>query len=159
MSLLTAGRAGPDRPPPTPDVRRQSCQTVFQTNTVARQRRRAITGEEPSFRKPQTGVHPATIGVGLAAALWFIAVTWVSFARGTEVDWDLVVVTLFFIFFFGLFLFTATYALKDARWRQRDTSFREFLKSEVGTATGPMRGRDVLLEIAVIPVSSLSPQP
>ena len=110
-------------------------------------------GEEPGLRRPQTGVHPASIGVGLAAALWFIAVTWVSFARGTEVDWDLVVVTLFFIFFFGLFLFTATYALKDARWRQRDTSFREFLKSEVGTATGPMSGRDVMLEIAVMPLS------
>jgi hypothetical protein len=80
-------------------------------------------------------------------------VTWVSFARGAEVDWDLVVVTLFFIFFFALFLFTASHALKDSRWRQRKTSFREFLDSEVGTDTGPMRGREVLLEIAVIPIS------
>lgn len=79
--------------------------------------------------------------------------TWVSFARGAEVDWDLVVVTLFFIFFFALFLFTASHALKDSRWRQRKTSFREFLDSEVGTDTGPMRGREVLLEIAVIPIS------
>jgi hypothetical protein len=39
------------------------------------------------------------------------------------------------------------------RWRQRKTSFREFLDSEVGTDTGPMRGREVLLEIAVIPIS------
>jgi hypothetical protein len=111
------------------------------------------TGEEPGFRKPQTSVHPAAIAIALAAALWFIAVTWVSFARGVETDWDLVVVTLFFVFFFGLFLLTASLGLKDPRWRQRDTSFREFLKSEVGTATGPMSGRDVLLEIAVIPVS------
>jgi hypothetical protein len=108
---------------------------------------------EPGLSKPQTGVHPAAIGIALAAALWFIAVTWVSFARGAEVDWDLVVVTLFFVFFFGLFLFTASYGLKDPRWRQRDTSFREFLRSEVGTATGPMSGRDVLLEIAVMPVA------
>jgi hypothetical protein len=43
--------------------------------------------------------------------------------------------------------------LKDSRWRQRKTSFREFLDSEVGTDTGPMRGREVLLEIAVIPIS------
>lgn len=110
-------------------------------------------GSEPGLVKAQTGVHPAAIGIALAAALWFIAVTWVSFARGAEVDWDLLVVTLFFMFFFALFLFTATYGRKDPRWRQRDTSFREFLKSEVGTATGPMSGRDVLLEIAVIPVS------
>jgi hypothetical protein len=111
------------------------------------------TGPEPSSRKAQTSVHPAAIEIALAAALWFIAVTWVSFARGTEVDWALVVVTLFFIFFFALFLLTATYGLKDPRWRQRDTSFREFLDSEVGTATGPMGGREVLLEIAVMPVS------
>jgi hypothetical protein len=109
-------------------------------------------GEEPGLSKPETGVHPAAIFIALLAALWFIAVTWVSFARGAEVDWDLVVVTLF-AFFFALFLFTATYALKDPRWRQRDTSLREFLKSEVGTATGPMSGRDVMLEIAVMPLS------
>ena len=109
--------------------------------------------EERGLGKPETGVHPAAIGVALGATLWFIAVTWVSFARGPEVDWDLVVVTLFFIFFLGLFLFTATYPLKDPRWRQRDTSFREFLRSEVGTATGPMSGRDVMLEIAVMPLS------
>jgi hypothetical protein len=111
------------------------------------------TEQDPGLRKPQTGVHPAAIGISLLAALWFIAVTWVSFARSAEVDWDLVVVTLFFVFFFGLFLFTASHALKDPRWHQRDTDFREFLESDVGTATGPMSGREVLLEIAVIPVS------
>jgi len=103
--------------------------------------------------KAQTSVHPVAIGVALGAALWFLAVTWVSFARGPEVDWDLVVVTLFFFFFFALFLLAASYALNDPRWRQRDTNFGEFLDSEVGTATGPMRGREVLLEIAVMPVS------
>jgi hypothetical protein len=106
-----------------------------------------------SPRQAETGVHPVAIEIALAAALWFIAVTWVSFARGPEVDWDLLVVTLFFIFFFALFLFTASHALKDPRWRQRKTNFRQFLNSQVGTDSGPMRGRDVLLEIAVIPVS------
>jgi hypothetical protein len=85
----------------------------------------------------------------LAAALWFLAVTWVSFARGGEVDLDLVVVT----FFFALFLLTASYAIKDPRWHLRETSFGEFLKSNVGTATGRMRGRDVLIEITMVPVS------
>jgi hypothetical protein len=61
------------------------------------------TGPEPGLSKGQTSVHPIAIEVALAAAFWFIAVTWVSFASGTEVDWDLVVVTLFFIFFFALF--------------------------------------------------------
>jgi hypothetical protein len=111
------------------------------------------TAPDQNLSQPQTGVHPVAIEIALAAALWFIAVTWVSFARGPEVDWDLVVVTLFFVFFFALFLFTASHALNDPRWRQRKTSFREFLDSEVGTDTGPMRGREVLIEIAVIPVS------
>ncbi len=111
------------------------------------------TAPGPSPSQPQTGVHPVAIEIALAAALWFIAVTWVSFARGPEVDWDLAVVTLFFIFFFALSLFTASHALKDPRWRQRKTNFPEFLESEVGTDTGPMRGREVLLEIVVIPVS------
>jgi hypothetical protein len=113
----------------------------------------ADNGDERDLREPQTGVHPAAIVIALIAALWFVAVTWVSFARGAEVDWDLVVVTLFFAFFFALFLFTASHALKDRRWHQRDTSFREFLRSEVGTATGPMSGRDAMLEIAVMPLS------
>ena len=43
--------------------------------------------------------------------------------------------------------------MKDPRWRQRKTTFREFLDSDVGTATGPISGREVLLEIAVMPVS------
>jgi hypothetical protein len=72
-------------------------------------------GDEPALIEAQTGVHPAAIVIALVAALWFIAVTWVSFARGAEVDWDLVVVTLFFAFFFALFLFTASHALKDPR--------------------------------------------
>jgi hypothetical protein len=116
-------------------------------------------GEEPGLRKPQTGVHPAAIGVALAATLWFIAVTWVIFARGAEVDWDLVVVTLFFIFFLALFLFTATYALKDSRWRQRDTSFREFLRSEVGTATGRCADATSCSRSRSCRSRSLSPRP
>ena len=98
-------------------------------------------------------MHPVSIEIALAAALWFLAMTWVSFARGRDVDWDLVVVTLFLAFFFGLFLLTASYAVKDPRWHLRDTSFREFLKRRVGTATGSMRGRDALIEIAIVPVS------
>jgi hypothetical protein len=45
------------------------------------------TPPDPSPRAAQTDVHPVAIEVALAAALWFIAATWVSFARGAEVDW------------------------------------------------------------------------
>jgi hypothetical protein len=53
----------------------------------------------------------------------------------------------------GLFMFRGLFVFLAPRGPQRDTSFREFLNSQVGTATGPMRGRDVMIEIAVIPVS------
>jgi hypothetical protein len=62
-------------------------------------------------------------------------------------------VTLFFATFFTLFLFTASYSTHDPRWPARDTSFREFLESRVGIGGGTMRGRDVLIQIALIPVA------
>lgn len=101
----------------------------------------------------ETGVHPIVAEIAVGAALWFIAMSWLDFARGGEIDYLLVIVTLFFVLFFALFLLTASYSLHDPRWPLRDTSFREFLRAKVGTATGTLRGRDVLIEIALVPVS------
>ena len=98
------------------------------------------------------GVHPIAIETAIAAALWFIAVTWLAFAHGVETDYLLAIVTLFFVIFFTLFLFTATYSRGDPRWPTKRTSFREFLNGTVSTATGDERGRDVLIEIAALPV-------
>jgi hypothetical protein len=108
---------------------------------------REIRGSE------ETGVHPSVVKIILGATAWFLIVTWMSFAWGGEVDLNLTIAILFFIFFLGLFLFTASYSFNDPRWHLRETSFREFLDSDVGTATGRMRGRDVLIEIATVPVS------
>ncbi len=101
----------------------------------------------------EVGVHPAAVEIAVAAAIWFLAVTWLAFASGPEIDYLLVIVTLFFVIFFTLFLLTASYSLHDRRWPVRDTSFREFLNSTVGIATGDERGRDVLIEVALVPVS------
>jgi hypothetical protein len=101
----------------------------------------------------ETGVHTVVAEIAVGAALWFVVMAWLDFARGGEIDYLLVIVTLFFVMFFGLFLLTASYSLHDPRWPLRDTSFREFLRAKVGTATGTMRGRDVLIEIALVPVS------
>ena len=62
------------------------------------------------------------------------------------------IVTLFFVIFFTLFLFTATYSRGDPRWPTKRTNFREFLSGTVSTATGDERGRDVLIEIVLLPV-------
>ncbi len=99
------------------------------------------------------GVHPIAIETALAAALWFIAVSWLAFAHDAETDYLLVIVTLFFVIFFTLFLFTATYSRGDPRWPTKRTSFREFLDGTVSTATGDERGRDVLIEIAAMPIT------
>ena len=65
---------------------------------------------------PETvGVHPVAVEIVIAAAVWFIAVTWLAFASGPETDYLLVIVTLFFVMFFTLFLLTASYSLHDAR--------------------------------------------
>ena len=85
--------------------------------------------------------------------LWFLAVTWLAFAGKGGVDWDLTVVTLFFAIFFTLFLLLASFSVNDPRWPTRHTSLREFLKSNVGLATGDENGRDVLIEIALVPVT------
>lgn len=99
------------------------------------------------------GVHPAVAKIAVGAAIWFLAVTWLAFAGNGEIDYLLIIVTLFFAIFFTLFLFTASYSAHDPRWPARDTTFREFLGSRVGIGSGTMRGRDVLIQIALIPVA------
>ncbi len=84
--------------------------------------------------------------------LWFLAVTWLAFAGSGGVDIDLTIVTLFFAIFFTLFLLLASFSVADPRWPTRNTSVREFLTSKVGLATGTEIGRDVLIEIALVPV-------
>ena len=66
---------------------------------------------------------------------------------------DFVIVTLFFAIFFTLFLLTASFSVHDARWPVSHTSFREFLKSNIRIGRGTMSGREVLFEIALIPVA------
>ena len=104
------------------------------------------------------GVQPLVIEIAIAAAMWFLAVTWFAFARSAETDYLLVIVTLFFAIFFTPFLLTASYSNGDPRWPVKRASFREFLNGTVGTATGDERGRDVLIEIALLPVTSRSRQ-
>jgi hypothetical protein len=101
---------------------------------------------------PKTGVHPVAIKVGLSAVVWFLAVTWLNFARGTEVDLALTVVTGFFVMYLTVFLATASMAVNAPRWRQHKASFTEFLKDDVRSDSG-VRGRDVLIHIVLLPVS------
>jgi hypothetical protein len=93
---------------------------------------------------PTTGVHPAVIKIALSAIVWLLAVTWLNFTGGVEVDFALAVVTGFFVVFFTLLLLTASMVVDDPRWEQPKASFTNFLKDEVPIDRGTMRGRDVV---------------
>ena len=110
-----------------------------------------VPAEPP--RRLATGVHPVVIRVVLSAVAWFLAVTWLNFAADMEVDLDLAVVTGFFVMFLTLFLLTASLVVNDPRWRQRKTSFAEFLDNEVAIDTYTMRGREVLIHISMLPIT------
>lgn len=104
------------------------------------------------------GAEATEVGVpiavaALAAALWFIAMVWIAFAAGPEIDYLLVIVTLFFMMFFTLFLLLASDSVKDPRWPSRTMRLREFLRSKVAIGSSTMSGRDVLIETALIPVA------
>jgi hypothetical protein len=101
----------------------------------------------------EAGVHPVVVKIAVGAAIWFLLVTWFSFAWDGETDFLLAIVILFFAIFFTLFLLTASFSTDDPRWPVLKTSFREFLKSNVGIGSGTLRGRDVLIQIALIPVA------
>jgi len=110
-----------------------------------------ILESEPALL-PITGVHPAVIKIAMSAVVWFLAVAWLDFSGGPEVDLDLAVVTGFFVMFFTLLLLTASMVVDDPRWKQPKARFIEFLKDEVRIDRGTMRGRDVLIHIILLPV-------
>ena len=98
------------------------------------------------------GIHPIVFEIAIGAVLWFLAVVWIAFAGKCGVDLDLAIVTLFCTIFVSLFLLVASFAKGDSRWPTRQTSLRNFLDSDVQIGSGTMRGRDVLIEIALVPV-------
>jgi hypothetical protein len=102
---------------------------------------------------PITGVHPAVIKVALSAVVWFLAVAWLNFSGGPEVNFTLAIMTGFFVMFFTLLLVAASIAVNDPRWQLPKARFREFLDDNIPIDRGMMRGRDVLIHIAVLPVT------
>ncbi|MEZ5827449.1 MAG: hypothetical protein R3D30_15625 [Hyphomicrobiales bacterium] len=122
--------------------------------TPATHRAPATTKQEIGHQRRRGAVHPVAIEVGLAAAIWFIAVSWLSFAWDREVDINLAVVTLFFVIFFTLFLLTASHAIDDPRWPSKTESFVSFLRDDnIAIDRGTMKGRDVFIEVTLIPVA------
>lgn len=88
--------------------------------------------------------------VALAFA-WMMITAWVAFGRERGLDFDLSV---------GIVLFAMAGAIpwiirKTASHHisAKRTEVRPFLSSQVDTATGPLSGREVWLEILLVPAS------
>jgi hypothetical protein len=115
----------------------------------------AISEQEPAQKSHRpSSVHPVAVEIGLAATIWFLAMAWLSFAWGKGIGLDLGVVTLFCVIFFTLFLSQASRAVRDPRWRLRQESFTDFLHDDdIAIDRGTTRGRDVLIEVTLIPVA------
>jgi hypothetical protein len=99
-----------------------------------------------------TGIHPIAFKIAIGAIIWFLGVTWIAFAGEGGIDLNLAIVTLFCAIFVSLFLLVASFTEGDSRWPTRQTSLHAFLDSDVAIGSGTMRGRDVLIEIALVPV-------
>ena len=56
--------------------------------------------QTPEAKPRITGVHPAVIKIAMSAVVWFLAVAWLDFMGGPEVDTALAVSTGFFVMFF-----------------------------------------------------------
>jgi hypothetical protein len=82
--------------------------------------------------------HPIVIKIAIGAVLCFAACGSPCRQRG---GLDLTIVTCF------------RHLLRAVPVAHNQTSFREFLNSKVGLATGEESGRDVLIEIATVPVT------
>jgi hypothetical protein len=134
---------------------RQALKSDFETAVLLESFERSVAENAPRLALALpllTGVHPAVIKIALSAVAWFLAVAWLDFSGGPEVDLVLAVVTGFFIMFFTLILLTASMVINDPRWKQPKARFSEFLNDKVPIDGSTMRGRDVLVHVALLPV-------
>ena len=134
---------------------RQALKSDFETAVLLESFERSVAENAPRLALALpllTGVHPAVIKIALSAVAWFLAVAWLDFSGGPEVDLVLAVVTGLFIMFFTLFLLTASMVINDPRWKQPKARFSEFLNDKVPIDGSTMRGRDVLVHVALLPV-------
>jgi len=100
-----------------------------------------LEAARPTLGNVRKGVHPVVFQIGIGAAAWIVAVSWLSFAWGSHIDLDIAVATGFFMMFFTLLLTAAAGIIKDPRWIQQRVTFRQFLRSEVPTYASKMCGR------------------
>jgi hypothetical protein len=125
------------------------------TRAIGGERRRAAVAVRPlaiAAPLPATSVHPAAIGIGVAAYAWLILASWLAFAQG-ETALTLAVVTVLSLVYFGLLIGGAAVSRDMTPERSQTRSFRAFLEGDVDTATGTISGFEALWQVAGMAVS------
>lgn len=98
------------------------------------------------------GELPRAVYRSVAAAFgWMILTAWIAFGIGREADFALAAASVLIFIFLALPLLI--YITASHHMAGKQETLNHFLHSEVDTATGPLPGRDVWIEIAIIPVS------
>lgn len=85
------------------------------------------------------------------AFVWMLLAAWIAFGTAREADFTLAFASLLFFIFLGLPVLISITA-RHHMTAPRET-LEHFLDADVDTATGPLPGRAVWIEIAVIPVA------
>ncbi len=97
-----------------------------------------------------TSVHPVAVLIPVAAALWLVLVAWFAFGGG-ETSLALAVITTVGVIYVGLLLLLGKNAYR-AGGAVATRSFRQFLQGTVALETGPVSGRQALVQAAAMPV-------
>jgi hypothetical protein len=99
-----------------------------------------------------TSIHSLVIAIPLIATAYLCFVFCMAFAGG-EASLVLAVVVFISSMFLGLFTGCGAYAQRVDPARIKAAGFREFLCGDVNIETGRIGGREVLVQIAVMPVA------
>jgi hypothetical protein len=87
----------------------------------------------------------------LAAFAWVVVASWLAFGRDEGIDLDLTIASALGLVFFALPVILRRMAAARAHASREPQSY--FFSSRVDTATGPLTGREVWLQVLLIPLA------
>ncbi|QQR39040.1 hypothetical protein [Devosia rhizoryzae] len=100
---------------------------------------------------PDTSVHPAVVAMPLVATAFFLLVCWLGFGSDSSFM-ELTAVTFIAVMFFGLMVGSAVMGRDMTPDHATGRSFAQFWNGSVDIATGLVKGKEVFLQAAVMPI-------
>jgi len=127
---------------------RAQTETIRSSQTVLASLRRANDPLPPL----ETTVHPIAVAIPLSTFFWFVVATWIGFSGG-ETSLFLAVITFLGLMYFSLMAGGGAKARDVRIGPTRRRSFKEFLDGDVEIASGRVRGRQALEQMATLPMT------